>query len=142
MSKNYGILFPNGATSTLFGSWALSQGHHLSLYCPGGPDYQMTRYMVTDLEIIAVERARLRGEESPAFRVIDDINFTGVHTFVVPNIDMLPQNPDKYYVDLCMNSFRQVFFKDLVTSYLWTFRPLKTATMDDGLKVVFGHNNR
>ena len=96
MSSNYGILFPHGATSLLFGSWALSQGHKLSLYCPGGLEYnRVTRHMVTDLDIIG-----------RALRVIDHQDFSGIGTFVIPNMDLLPQNPDAYYVDLCMNKFR------------------------------------
>ena len=107
MSSNYGILFPHGATSSLFGSWALSQGHKLSLFSPGGLEYnRVTRHMVTDLDIIGREKARLQGEDTSALRVIDHQDFSGIGTFVIPNMDLLPQNPDAYYVDLCMNKFR------------------------------------
>ena len=107
MSSNYGILFPHGATSSLFGSWALSQGHKLSFYCPGGLEYnRVTRHMVTDLDIIGCEKARLQGEDTSALSVIDHQDFSGIGTLLIPNMDLLPQNPDNYYVDLCMNKFR------------------------------------
>ena len=107
MPHHYGLLFPHGAVSTNFGMWALSQGHKLSLCYAGDTESSaFTRNMVTDLRVCGSERGRVEGED--ACMIVADKNYRGIKTAIIPNVDVLPQNPDHYYVDLCMNRFRQV----------------------------------
>ena len=108
MTRHYGILWPNGSQSTMFGSWAISQGHRLSLYSPGGEDKVMTRSIVADLSILSVERVMRSNLDSDPLTVLESADFSGIDVLLVPNVDVLPSQEDEKYTDMLMNTFRLV----------------------------------
>lgn len=52
MGDCFGVLFPSGSLPSVFGSWAFTKGHRVSLYSPDG----IPKYIFTDLSVQAIER--------------------------------------------------------------------------------------
>ena len=73
----YGVLFPNSIVTATFGTWALSKGHKVTLYSPGGAHDIILKALVTDLTVLAVERSRLRNEPNDSLQVKALPNFLG-----------------------------------------------------------------
>jgi len=110
----------------MFGSWALAQGHRLSLYSPGCEDHVIPRSIIADLRILSLERARLTAMETEPLTVLESSDFTGVDIILVPNVDVMPGDENEDYVDTLMNTFRN----------LKSERP----KMEDKVKILFGRN--
>ena len=106
MPSTFGILYPNGSTTSTFGTWLLTKGHTLVLYSPVDPLTPLTRSIVLDLEIQAAERARLHGNPDPCFEVRSDPHLEDCDYLVIPNLDLMPQSSDKDYAHMCMTTFR------------------------------------
>ena len=101
----YGVLFPNSIVTATFGTWALSKGHKVTLYSPGGAHDIILKALVTDLTVLAVERSRLRNEPNDSLQVKALPNFLGCEILLVPNLDVMSLS-DQEYIALCMNTFR------------------------------------
>ena len=106
---HFGILYPNNVTASTFGSWVLTKGHSLSVYNPGG-DFSSVRNqsILLDLQIQAEEDARLKNENTVKFAFLRRPALSDCDYLVVPNLDILPMNPDEHYVTMCMNTFRYI----------------------------------
>ena len=79
----------------------------MSVYNPGG-DFSSVRNqsILMDLKIQALEDARLKNEESLRFSFLRRPDLSACDFLVVPNLDILPMNPDVHFATLCMNTFR------------------------------------
>ena len=106
MGEKYGILFPNTSVCSTFGTWAFGKGHKLALFCPSEPHRAISKAIVTDMSVLAIKRSRLRNERNDALCILSEPNFSGCSFLLIPNIDCLTTQPDKEYVNLCVNTFR------------------------------------
>ena len=102
MGDCFGVLFPSGSLPSVFGSWAFTKGHRVSLYRPDG----IPKYIFTDLSVQAIERSRLRNEPNNALTKLTEPDFTNCNYLTVPKLDVLAKKNDIDYAHLCMNTFR------------------------------------
>ena len=106
----FGIMYPNGSTTSTLGNWLLTKGHNLVLYSPVDPYTPLTRSLVLDLQIQAAERSRLHGTTDRIFEIRSNPDLEDCDYLVIPNLDVLPHSSDKDYVHMCMTTFRSVLY--------------------------------
>ena len=105
-SDRIGILYPNGALCSTVGSWAMNRNWKLTLFCPGEAQKEISKAIVLDLTVLAIERSRLWNATNDAISITSQPKFSGCKYLLVPNIDSLSSQSDEEYVHLCFNTFR------------------------------------
>ena len=106
MAERFGILFPNTSVCSTFGQWVLGKGNKMALFCPSEPHRAISKSIVADLSVLAIERSWLRNERNDSLCILSEPNFSDCEFLLVPNIDCQTTGPDKEYVNLCVNTFR------------------------------------